>query len=124
MDKPERLELREGYARHCLDPNASFDDRVAAVTHMIEYCRKAKIRRLLVNGLKHGELDVIPTVLDRYWAAQELGEASEWQVNVVFVLPPEYIDPERCGLMFMENARCRANVFATEQGALEWLMGL
>jgi len=121
VDKPEHLEITEDYARIQLESEPSLEERTAVVAQAIAFCREQKIRRLLVNGLQTAGID-IPSVVDRYWAMQEWGELSEWVVSVAVVMPQEYIDPEKVGVLFAENARCKTNAFTSEPEALEWLL--
>jgi hypothetical protein len=121
MEKPEHLKIAEGYARLQLESEPALEEREAVRAQGIAYCREKRIQRLLVNGLQTAGIDV-PSVIDRYWAMQEWGERSEWSVSVAVVMPQEHIDPEKVGVLFAENAKCKVDAFTSEPEALKWLL--
>lgn len=53
----------------------------------------------------------------------EWARAGRGSVRVAMVTRPEFIEPDRFGVIAGMNAGFVSNVFETEQQALDWLLG-
>ncbi len=90
------------------------------VGEMIAIVAGLRITRMLMDITGSSGYD-IPTLatraaLMRHWAA-----AAGGIVRPAFVCAPEFIDPERFGLILAAQLGMVANVFDDESDALEWL---
>lgn len=57
----------------------------------------------------------------RRWAVKRWAQAANGEVRVALVLKPEYICPERTGMVTAAQEGLHAHVCADEREALEWL---
>ena len=51
-------------------------------------------------------------------------EASKGMLKIAFVVPADFIDPEKFGVVAAANFGITADVFTTEDDALDWLRQL
>ena len=114
------MEFRDGYAEFAPQFETSLDEAVELITNAIEHCYAAKQRKLLCNiiGLTGFEP---PTVAERYWFVNEWAAAGHSHVILAMVAPERLIDPDKIGVTMARNAGMRANVFLTDEEAVEWL---
>ncbi|HEY8230853.1 MAG TPA: hypothetical protein VIG31_10420 [Rhodanobacteraceae bacterium] len=64
-----------------------------------------------------------PGVDSRYWLMGEWAKVGRGSVRVAMVARPEFIEPDRYGVIAGMNAGFVNNVFETEAQALDWLLG-
>jgi hypothetical protein len=64
-----------------------------------------------------------PGVDRRHWLMGEWSRVGRSRVRVAMVARPEFIDPDRYGVIAGMNAGFISNVFETEAQALDWLLG-
>jgi len=64
-----------------------------------------------------------PGVNARLWLMGEWARAGRSSVRAAIVVRPEFIDPDRFGVIAGMNAGFISNVFETEAQALDWLLG-
>ncbi|MGH8215578.1 MAG: hypothetical protein ACREPZ_07790 [Rhodanobacteraceae bacterium] len=64
-----------------------------------------------------------PSVDARYWLMSEWARAGRGSVRVALLTRPEFIAPDRFGVIFGMNRGFISNVFESEDRALEWLHG-
>ncbi len=121
MESPEFFSIAEGYGRFCPQGQMSLQEAVALVTRAIVFCRDNKIPKLLVDVTRLTGFPS-PSVVDRYWFVREWAGEARGSVSAAMVARPEFIDPEKFGVMVAANAGWRCDVFASEQQALEWLL--
>lgn len=57
----------------------------------------------------------------RRWAVKRWAQAAAGNIRVAFVLKPEFICPERTGIVTAAEEGLHAHVCATEHEATEWL---
>ena len=93
---------------------------LAMVGLAIRLSREQHVKKLLVDtsgwtGLRS------PTVADRFFFVNEWAEAASGMVQVAVVARSELIDSQRFGVTVARNYGLRANVFLSEQEALDWL---
>jgi hypothetical protein len=91
-------------------------DRIAAV-----------IRRLVAEGQPHLLVDGgdaafgSPSLADRSRMVRLWAEAAAGQLRIAVVVPPDFIDPERFGVVSARNFGLAAQVFESGGAAVAWL---
>jgi hypothetical protein len=96
-----------------------FDDAIATVT--------AVVRRMLAQGLPHLLVDArqagfdVPSLVDRLHMVRQWAEAAGGRVRIAVVAPPEFIDPERFGVVMAGQFGLAGEVFEGEPDAIAWL---
>jgi hypothetical protein len=96
-----------------------FDHAVTLVTGVI--------RRLASEGTPHLLIDASlvrfapPTLVDRLRMVREWADAAEGRVRIAMLTRPEFIDPERFGIVAAGNFGLAAQVFDLEADAIAWL---
>jgi hypothetical protein len=101
----------------------SFVEAVELVRSAVEYCRSRNLPKLLFNATELTGVS-IPTLVDRFLMVEEWAQVAEGEVAMVLVVDPEYIHPEKFGVVVAAHFGLTANVFATEPEAFEWLAGV
>ena len=117
----EHMTIADGICRFRPQGTASLVDAVAMVTGAISHCRSRGVERLLadVTGLSGFS---IPTLVDRYWMAQDWAHAAQGRLIVSIVALPEHIDPNRFGIKAAADAGLKGNVFTRVEDAVAWLL--
>ncbi|TAN03302.1 MAG: hypothetical protein EPN40_00735 [Rhodanobacteraceae bacterium] len=64
-----------------------------------------------------------PSLNTRHWLMGEWARAGRATVRAAIVVRPEFIDPDRFGVIAGMNAGFISNVFESEDRALDWLLG-
>ena len=101
----------------------SLVEAVELVRSAVEYCRSNNLPKLLFNA--HGLTGVsVPSLVDRFLMVEEWAKEAEGEVAAVLVVHPEYIHPEKFGVVVAEHFGLTCNVFPTETEAFEWLAGV
>src|SRR5688572_12810691 len=115
-----RLELMDDVAVARLQARERvFDRAVESIARLI--------RETVVKGLPHLLLDVrdaafdSPSVVDRMRMVRQWAEAADGRLRIVVVARPEFIDPERFGVVVAANFGLTVQVFEHEEDALSWL---
>ncbi len=123
MNKPEHLEIMDGYAVFRPSGQVSLEEGVRSVTSVIAFAREHHIRKLMVvtTGLTGFKT---PSLADRYFLFREAARAAQRSVCIALVIRPELIDPEKLGVLVAKNAGLHLDVFALEEEALVWLQSL
>jgi hypothetical protein len=121
MGMPKYMEIAEGYARFRPEGHVSLQEAVALIGDAIAFAHDQKVRKLLVDTTRLTGFPP-PTIADRYWIAQNWAQRAKGQVIVSMVVPPEVMDPEKFEVTAATNAGQRAEVFASEAEALNWLL--
>jgi hypothetical protein len=92
------------------------------VRRHIDLCRTERIGRLLVDVA--GVTGVpMPTLVDRFVAAEEWAGASAGHVVVALVVDGAYIDPQRFGVQAARHLGLHSEPFTREADARAWLEG-
>ncbi len=106
-------------------PNAqvTFEQAVDMVAQAIQMARELGLADLLANtsGLTGF---TPPSVFARYSMAAKWAQNSGSTLRVALVARPELIDPQKIGVLMMQNRGGSGDVFANEQEALAWLDSL
>jgi hypothetical protein len=121
MPAPEHFEIEADHASYGPVGEVSLDQGVALISDAIAYAAKQNIENLLVDTTGLTGFPT-PNVTDRYWFARQWAAAARRGMKVVMVARPEMIDPEKFGVTVARNAGLVANVFATKEEALAWLL--
>ena len=85
------------------------------------------VRQLVVQGRPQLLVDgsqvtfASPSLVDRLRMVREWADAAEGRVRIAMVTRPEYIDPERFGIVAAGNFGLAAQVFDCEEDAVAWL---
>jgi len=85
------------------------------------------IRQAVAQGQPHLLLDVreaafdAPTLVDRLHMARQWAEAADGRLRIAVVARPEFIDPERFGVVAAGNFGLAGQVFEQEEEAIAWL---
>jgi hypothetical protein len=90
------------------------------VRRSIDYCRADRVGKLLVNVTDVAGVPM-PSLVDRFLAAEEWAVAADGAVVVALVVDGAYIDPQRFGVKAAGHFGLRSEPFTREDDALEWL---
>ena len=115
------LTIEEGYASFRPEGDVTLESMVEMVRGAIAYCRDQGIQRLVADVTKLFGFPP-PTLTERYWFVQEWAEEAKGVVRVALIARPEYIDPQKFGVIVALNAGFNADIFTRESEALEWLL--
>jgi hypothetical protein len=100
--------------------NVTLSDGVGMITLAV-----AEARRLGLTGLvlvAHGLAGFPPPgVVARHAMMRECAKAAGGVVKLAMVVTPEFIDPEKFGVVVAHNYGLVAEVFTSEAEALDWL---
>ena len=121
MTAPEHFQISEGYAAFRPTGEVTLPQGVALVTAAIKFSREQKISRLLIDITRVTGFQP-PDLVARYDMAKDWAEAGQSAVKVVMVAPARLIDPQRFGMVVARNRGLDANIFASEDEALRWLL--
>lgn len=123
MNTADRLELVEGIGIFRPVGTYRFQQLVALVTEVIVQARERGIGKLAV--ITYGVSGFQPPSLsERHWMVREWVDASQGKLKVAMVVPVEFIDPEKFGIVAAANFGVTADVFTSETDALKWLREL
>ncbi len=120
---PEFLDLHEGWGSYRPRGEITLTQGVDLVSRAFELCRERVVPKLLVDvrGL-HGF--AVPTLVDRFWMAQDFAAAAGGAVIAAMVALPEHIHPQKFGIKAAADAGLVCDVFTAEEDALEWLRAM
>jgi hypothetical protein len=122
MQVPEYLTIEDGYARFCPAVEVSLQEAVALVDGAIDFCRAAKISKLVVDIRQLTGFGP-PVISERFWMVRGWAKRSRGAVTIAMVAPEEFIDPEKIGITMARNVGLLADVFTSDSEALDWLLG-
>lgn len=114
------LELRDGVA--VLHPRGrlSLVEATDLVSQAIAACRERLIAQLLVDSRDIVGLP-IPSLIDRFLMAEDWAQAAHGQVHVSLVAAPEYVHPQKFGVMVARKLGLICNVHTSFEDARAWL---
>jgi hypothetical protein len=115
-----RLELIDGVpVARLASTERVFDRAIDQVAQLI--------RDTVANGHPHLLLDVraaafeSPSIVDRMRMVRQWAEAADGRLRIVVVARPEFIDPERFGVVMARNFGLSVQVYEREEDAFAWL---
>ncbi|MGH8234130.1 MAG: hypothetical protein ACREPU_08030 [Rhodanobacteraceae bacterium] len=95
---------------------------VRLITDAIVRTKEAGLDKLLVDITAITGVEP-PSINTRHWLMGEWARAGRSSVRAAIVVRPEFIDPDRFGVIAGMNAGFISNVFESEDRALDWLLG-
>ena len=104
--------------------------RLMATQRLLDHAIDAAtvvIRRMVEQGQPHLLLDAkdasfdAPSLVDRLRMVRQWAEAAGGRVRIAVVAPPEFIDPERFGVVAAGKFGLAGQVFEGEAEAIAWL---
>jgi hypothetical protein len=98
----------------------AFEQAVEMVAEAMKQARELGLRSLLVNANGIAGLSA-PTVIARHSMAVRWAESAGSQLHVALVARPELLDPEKIGVLMVQNRGVSGDVFTNETLALAWL---
>ena len=98
----------------------TFEQGVDMVAQAMQMARELGVADLLVNttGLTGF---AVPSVFARYSMATRWAQTAGASLRVALVARPEIIDPQKIGVLIMQNRGGTGDVFTSEADALDWL---
>lgn len=113
------LELVEGVPILRLGEIADFSRTVALVAGAIRRAATDRHRHLLVCAAEVSFSP--PSLAARHQMVRRWAAAAEGRVRLAIVARPDFIDPERLGVVAAANFGLSGEVFSREDDALAWL---
>ena len=98
------------------------EDCVRQIADAIARTRTLGLDKLLIDVRRVTGIDP-PGIAARHWLMGEWAREGRGSVRTVMVARPEFIDPDRFGVIAGLNSGFVSNVFENEDRALEWLLG-
>lgn len=98
----------------------SFEQAVDQVAEAMKQARGLDLRSLVVNTSALTGM-APPTIFARHALAVKWAESAGSHLHVAIVARPEFIDPEKIGVLMAQNRGVSGDVFTTEQAAIAWL---
>jgi hypothetical protein len=98
----------------------SFEQAVEMVVAAMAHARTLELTGLMVNA--RGLTGMTPpSIFARHAFALKWAESAGSRLHVALVARPEFIDPEKIGVLMAQNRGVSGDVFTTEAQALAWL---
>lgn len=98
----------------------TFERAVDMVAEVIKFARSLGLPDLLVNT--HGLSGFAsPSIFARHALAVKWAEAAGSGLHVAIVARAEFIDPEKIGVLMVQNRGATGDVFTSEVAAIAWL---
>src|SRR5262245_19036923 len=120
MSELEHFEILKDHAVFRPTGQVSVDSGAELVTTAIAFARARRIRKLLVDASNLTGFEP-PGIAARYFYMHGWARAAGGYVRVAFLARPEMIDPQKFGRTVAANVGFTADVFTTEEDALNWL---
>jgi hypothetical protein len=98
----------------------TFERAVDMVAEAMRLSRTLGLSDLLVNTTGFSGF-APPSIFARHALAVKWAESAGSGLIVAMVARPEFIDPEKIGLLMVQNRGASGDVFHTEVAALAWL---
>ena len=117
-----RFEVVGEVARFRLTGQQEMEDGVRQIAEAIAHTKATGLDKLLVDIRSITGVEP-PGIATRHWLMGEWAREGRGSVRVAFVVRPEFIDPDRFGVIVGRNAGFVSNVFESEEPALDWLLG-
>lgn len=98
----------------------SFEQAVELVGMAMRHARSLELSSLLVNT--NGFTGITPpTIFARHALAVKWAESAGARLHVALVARPEFIDPQKIGVLMAQNRGVSGDVFTNEASAIAWL---
>ena len=122
LPQPQPLILVDGICFARPQGESSLPSAVELVKDAIVYCRQLEVPTLLFNATGLTGVS-IPNLVDRFLMVEDWASAARQMVMVALVVQPEYIHPEKFGVVLARDLGLTCDVFTAESNALRWLSG-
>ena len=120
---PPGLELVDGIGVFRPVSDCSLRLAVEMVAAAFVEARLRGIDRLLVD-IRGFTGFAPPSLSERHWMVRQFATAGEGRVRSVMLAWPEFLDPERFGVIAAANVGMVTNSFSDEVEAMDWLRQL
>jgi hypothetical protein len=120
MNVNENIEVTGDCAFYRPAGKVTLEQGAELVDQAIVFARDRRIAKLLVNCTNLTGFPS-PTLPQRYFMVRGWAKTAQGLVQMVMVVRPEMIDPEKFGMTVAHNAGFLADVYPTEPEALAWL---
>ena len=114
------LQTKEGICRFHPCGECTLVEAVELISSAIAHCRNHRVNRLLVNATGLQGVPV-PTLVDRFLAAEEWAQEAKGAVVMALVIQAEYIHPKKFGVRVAADFGLVSDVYTSEADALKWL---
>jgi len=116
----ESVVIRNGVGEFRPRGRRSLVEAVDLVSRAIAECREHGVTHLLVDV--RGLEDVpVPTLIDRFLAAEDWAQEAQRKVVVGMVAPQEIIHPRKFGVKVAAHFGMLCEIFTSDDDALDWL---
>lgn len=122
MEAPSDYAIIDGRAFFRPEGAMTVERGIELVAHAISHTRERGVRELLVN-VSSLKLDSMPTLSDRYTFGEMWSRAARGSLSLAIVAREEMIDPNRFGILVLNNRGLESAVFLNEDDANHWLDG-
>lgn len=102
------------------DGNVTFERAVDLVGEAMRLARTLGLQDLLVNTTGFTGFQS-PSIFARHALAVKWAQSAGSGLIVAIVARPEFIDPQKIGVLMAQNRGASGDVFTTEAAALAWL---
>lgn len=116
------FEVVEGVAWFRMAGQQELEDGVQQIADAIARTKASGLDKLLVDIRRISGVQP-PGVALRHWLMGEWAREGRASVRVAIVTRPEFIDPDRVGVIAGLNAGFVSNIFENDGRALDWLLG-
>lgn len=116
----EFIKIRGGLCHFAPEGEVTLVEGVALVTEAITHCREQDARRMFID-VRRLTGYAVPTLVDRFWLAQDWAEAAQGMVTVAVVALVEHVHPGKFGVKVANDAGMQCDVFTSEEPAMQWL---
>jgi hypothetical protein len=107
-------------ARFRLTGEHDLEDGVRRITDAIVLTKERGLDKLLVDITAITGV-APPSVVTRFWLVDEWARAGRGSVRFAIVTRPEFIAPDRFGIILGMSRGFTVNIFESEAKALDWL---
>jgi len=98
----------------------SWEQAVEIAATGMRHARSLELADLLINTSGLAGFPT-PDVFARYTLANKWAESAGASLRVAVVARPEFIDPQKIGVLMAQNRGVTGDVFPTEAAAIVWL---
>lgn len=116
------FEVVGAVARFRLTGEQELENGVRQIADAILRTREVGLDKLLIDITTITGVEP-PSLSTRHWFMGEWARVGRGSVRAAIVVRPEFIDPDRFGVIAGMNAGFVSNVFESEDRALDWLLG-
>jgi hypothetical protein len=115
-----QMEQMSGYLATRLIGSGALEEALRQIELVAEHCKHTNNNKLLMD-LTGVELP-IPSLVDRFLAAERLGIFARYGTKVAFVIRPERMHPQKFLVLVAQNRWISIDAFTDFQAAEEWLL--